>query len=211
MRVQENIWGRHPPEIVADNGFMTFQTVASVHGPVRRTPGETTNGSDNPTIFPRLRPLSEVYAEGLEPLEWVIEEMLPMKAITLVIGDPKVGKTTMFLSWLRAMYLTGTDWCGFTVQPSVCWLMTDEGARSLSRAIEKVGIPVDNEQHHHEVSIISDNELSWDELCEWISDRIVTMQSEIERAAEGGWEAPIPPRVVLIDNPSITTTVGVIR
>ena len=147
---------------------------------------------------PRVRPLVEVYKEGQIPMEWAVEDLLPMSAITLVVGSPKVGKTTMFLSWLKAMYLTGTDWCGFAVQPAVCWLLTDEGTRSLSRAIEKVGIPVNDEQHHHEVSIISDNDLSWDELCEWISDRIVNMQETVRRAS-GEWDPPIPPRVILID------------
>ena len=150
---------------------------------------------------PRRRPLSEVFAEGQIPLEWVVEDLLPMGAVTLFAGGPKVGKTTAFLTWLRAMHLAEPEWCGLGVTPSVCWLYTDEGSRTLARAIEKTGIPAGpGEPIQHQITLASDNYLSWEELCAHIGDEVRALQTQEREAREQGWEvAEVPPRCIIID------------
>ena len=203
--------GEATPELLDSVPFMTFETVPTALGPVRRTPG-IGDGKANPASFPPLRPLSEVYAEGLEPLEWVIEEMLPMKAITLVIGNPKVGKTTMFLSWIKAMHVGAELWCGFKVMPSVCWLFTDEGPHSLAKAIDKMEIPVEGQQMEHRVASISDAVCDWAELCEWIGDRVVEVKNAARHAADEAYTPDeIPPRVILIDTYGAWAGLGDVR
>ena len=188
-----------PPEVITDD-FVNGLTVQTVYGAVTRNPNGEPQGQGNPARFPRGRALSEYYAEGLEPLEWVIEEYLPMKAITLVIGDPKVGKTTLFLSWLKAMQTNQSFWCGQPVKSSVCWVFTDEGPHSMAKAIDRMGIPVENQLMEHIVFSISDNESDWDALCEWIGDEVEAAKAEADHATREGYALDrVTPRVILID------------
>ena len=151
---------------------------------------------------PLIHSMSDVYHDGLAPVEWAVDDLLPMEAITLVSGGPKIGKTTVFLSWLKAMITQQPEWCGKTVRPYLCWLFTDEGKRTMSRAIQRVGIPVDRHMAEHRISIFSENELSWEELCEWIGDEVLAMQERVDETLFAGGDpdyVDYPPQVILID------------
>lgn len=68
----------------------------------------------------------------------IVEKIIPAQAITLITGDPKVGKTTL-LYRLIDMMTSGDIFCDLEVRSVVCWILTDEGTRSLGPLLRRVG------------------------------------------------------------------------
>ena len=77
-------------------------------------------------MFGNLRSIAEVFAEGHTAVPWLVEDLIPLSAVTLVAAGAKVGKTTMLCSILNAM-TTGKDWAGLSVTQGTGWLFTQEG------------------------------------------------------------------------------------
>ena len=187
--------GEAPQEIITDQ-FVLGEPVGWNGEMVVCRPGGGDSGAKTP---PPLYSMTEVFEAGSRALDWAVEEMLPMESITLLAGDPKVGKTTLFLSWLKVMQEGNTDWCGRAVLPSVCWLFTDEGTRTLRRAFEKMDMPVEPNEFQHRVAFVSQNDFGWLELCEWITDQVLEAQAGAKLASDEGYDPPPTPRVILID------------
>ena len=198
MEITDAVWPSLPEDYWLGN---PFSFTVPGRGPVKVHRFPRPASLPAATRAPRRRLLSEVYAEGQIPLEWVVKDLLPMGAVTLFAGGPKVGKTTAFLTWLRAMHLAEPEWCGMEVTPGVCWLYTDEGSRTLARAVEKTGIPASpHEAFQHRISLASDHDLSWEELCAHIGDEILALQAQEQEAREQGWAVvEVPPRCIIID------------
>jgi RecA-family ATPase len=65
-------------------------------------------------------------------LEWQIDKVLPKGSVTMLYGEPKNGKTYVSLAMILAV-LTGTRWCGLTVEQAAVLYISPEGYYTLLR------------------------------------------------------------------------------
>lgn len=153
-----------------------------------------------------MRTIGEVRMEGSRARPWLVDGLIPSGAVTLLSAASKAGKTTLMLAVMRAME-DGTPWCGQAVSPGSVWLFTEEGSRSLTEALDMVGL---SDHSRHVVVHISDRgEYAWANMIDAIAAKIVRMQQKLDdwlMNAVDSNDEPIesdepasPPRMVIVD------------
>lgn len=103
----------------------------------------------------KRRSVSDIIeAANLARRPHVVEGLIPSGAITLISGEPKVGKTTIIASILDAMDVSeGSMWAGRKVNHGRAWVYIDEGLMSLAELLEDVGPGTDSQ---HSFSMVSE-------------------------------------------------------
>lgn len=71
--------------------------------------------------------------------EWIIDGVLPYPSLSFLYSQPKAGKTTMLLSWLRAME-QGGEWAGREVSEAKVLYLTEEGGATIGEGVEHTGL-----------------------------------------------------------------------
>lgn len=51
--------------------------------------------------------------------DWVIRGIIARSAVTMLVADPKVGKTMLMLSWAIAIASGQIEWCGQRIEPDM--------------------------------------------------------------------------------------------
>ncbi len=116
-----------------------------------------------PQDEPLLYPLSaRELVESAPTPTWLVDGILPGQGLTLFHSRPKLGKSTMTLTWLRAME-DGSDWAGKAVKPTAALLLTEENGSSLAEAFEEVGLDLDGPHGFLPVENAS-TEWSWGDI-----------------------------------------------
>jgi KaiC/GvpD/RAD55 family RecA-like ATPase len=67
-----------------------------------------------------------------EPIKWIVEDLIPEDSVTMLYGEPGIGKTWVLLS-LAVHVAEGKDWLGFKIPKASTVLIIDEesGERRL--------------------------------------------------------------------------------
>ena len=146
---------------------------------------------------PAVQPLADrmhdhagIWEMGQQPVNWIIGGLIPRHGLTLMVGDPKVGKSTLLMSILQSMQ-EGTPWCGQPVVVQPAWIFTDEGPHTLAEAMLQAAprLPKILSNSMHKFLLRSDWEGSWPGLCASITNDVVALQ-----------EADLPgPTLIVID------------
>ena len=138
-------------------------------------------------MFGNLRSIAQVFEEGNTSVPWLVEGLIPMRAVTLLAAGAKVGKTTMLCSILNAMS-TGADWAGLPVAKGTGWLFTQEGSHSLSEIIADVGPTLD--APHMIFPLSRKGGASFAGICDLVARTVSRIKAGIEAEQPNGWTAP---------------------
>ena len=84
-----------------------------------------------------------------EPIEWVVEDIIPVASLTMLSSPPKAGKSTFARAMIMAV-AKGTPFLGKEVQQgSVLLLAIEEPERNVKTAYRKLGITEDTPLRIH--------------------------------------------------------------
>jgi AAA domain-containing protein len=90
-----------------------------------------------------FRPIGELLAEPDVPLEWLVEGLLPREAISLLVGRPKSGKTTLCRT-LAADVEGATPFLSrATVQGPVIYVSLEDSTRAVTAHFRRLGVASD--------------------------------------------------------------------
>jgi hypothetical protein len=92
------------------------------------TAGPGTEGSNRYTLYS----VDELFT--LEPPEWLIEGLMPTRALAVHFGPSASAKSFVALDWALSI-ATGRDWCGRKVKPGPVIYVVGEGTSGISRRV----------------------------------------------------------------------------
>ena len=116
-------------------------------------------GSEDHT-FMRSFSIAELLASVVTP-GWLIDGILPDTGLTMIHGAAKVGKTTILMSWLKALERDG-EWAGKASVGTPVLYLSEEGGNTLAEPIEEMHLDHDS---HHLIAPIEYAPEGWD----WIA------------------------------------------
>ena len=155
-------------------------------------PGEQVHGDPDAHLFGNLRSIKDVYTSGRQAVPWLVQDLIPKDAITLLAAAPMAGKSTMLLSILNCM-TGGNEWAGLQVEKGAAWLFSDEGDFSLSEIVHDVG--PDQESPHRIYPISRKGASGLSEVC-YLAARGIDRLKKLEEEDNNGWE---PPKAIIFD------------
>lgn len=91
---------------------------------------------------------------------WLIDGILPDPGLTLVHAGPKRGKTTMAISWLKALE-EGTAWAGRETKVTRALYFTEENGSTLGEAFEEIGLNMESGFHLFYPTEIAGHDWKW--------------------------------------------------
>ena len=156
------------------------------------SPGEHIHGDPDAHLFGNLRTIKDVYQSGRQAVPWLVENLIPKGAITLLAAAPMAGKSTMLLSIMNSM-TEGEEWAGLKVEQGSGWLFTDEGDFSLSEIVHDVGPAQESPHRIFPISRKGASGLS--DVC-YLAARGVDRLKELEEQDNNGW---VPPKAIIFD------------
>jgi hypothetical protein len=92
------------------------------------TAGPGTEGSNRYTLYS----VDELFT--LEPPEWLIEGLMPTRALAVHFGPSASAKSFVALDWALSIAI-GRDWCGRKVKPGPVIYVVGEGTSGISRRV----------------------------------------------------------------------------
>ena len=91
------------------------------------------------TRLPKVRTPAEMKETAMQT-EWLVENLLPVDGLSLLVSQPKVGKSTIARD-LAAALAKNRDWLGMTVRPGrVLHLALEERDSTIVDHYEKLGV-----------------------------------------------------------------------
>jgi len=116
------------------------KALAVAQAALPETPQKHVGVAPRPVVpGPRLVSLQELLDEPEEETPWVVEGLLPASGLSLVVGKPKVGKST-FARWMALAVAQGKPFLGLAVaQGPVIYLALEEKRGEVKRHLREMG------------------------------------------------------------------------
>jgi hypothetical protein len=91
----------------------------------------------------QFHPIGDLLAQPDTPLEWLVEGLLPREAISLLVGRPKSGKTTLCRT-LASDVVSGSAFLGrHTEQGPVIYVSLEDSKRAVTAHFRRLGVSPD--------------------------------------------------------------------
>lgn len=87
-----------------------------------------------------FRPVLPDELLAIEPLEWLVEGLLPRDCLVMFSGDPKAGKSSMLTAWA-----TRDEWMGRSIKPARWLHITEEDPRWIKERLDACGVTPTND------------------------------------------------------------------